>query len=321
MTEGQQPDGATQDAPATSDSVGAAGGPATPAERAARARRLVQEAKQAAGTIDERRQRERARDVELVDLAKGGDTAAFQKLVVAHQARLFSVAYGVLRDRDDAMDVVQDAFIKAHRKLPDFEGNAAFSTWLYRIAVNLCIDKKRSDARRKKTDIDDLATKNLDEDSLYAEAQYAPRMAGGNPLRNVTDKQLGAQLGGALAQLTDDHRTIVLLREVEGMSYEEISATVGVPKGTVMSRLFHARKNLQRLLRPVLGIDDGMGPSGRPVDEGRPKKAAGTTESSDPDSQSQFESGAQSSEEEAGVGRRTPKTPPSASTPGTPGGE
>ncbi|HEY1100120.1 MAG TPA: sigma-70 family RNA polymerase sigma factor, partial [Myxococcota bacterium] len=129
----------------------------TPAQRAARARQLVAEAKQTATTIEERRARERARDAELVDLARKGDSQAFQKLVVAHQGRLFSVAFGMLRDRDDAMDVVQDAFIKAHRKLAEFEGNAAFSTWLYRIAVNLCIDKKRSDARKKKTDLDDAA--------------------------------------------------------------------------------------------------------------------------------------------------------------------
>lgn len=241
------------------------------AERAQRARALVNDAKATATTVDERRARERARDVVLVDNAKAGDTAAFQKLVIAHQGRLFSVAFGMLRDRDDAMDVVQDAFIKAHRKLGEFEGNAAFSTWLYRIAVNLCIDKKRSDARKKKTDIDDAANRNLDDDDpLYAESKYAPRLAGANPLRNAGDKQLGAQIGKAMAELSDDHRAVVLLREVEGMSYEEIAEALHIPKGTVMSRLFHARKNLQRSLRPVLGIAEGMGPSGRPVEEGRP---------------------------------------------------
>ncbi len=249
------------------------------AERAARARGLVDEAKKTSATIDERRQKERARDAVLVDAAKLGDTAAFSKLVVAHQGRLFSVAFGMLRDRDDAMDVVQDAFIKAHRKLAEFEGNAAFSTWLYRIAVNLCIDKKRAEARRRKTDLDDAAAINLDDDTLYAEAQYAPRMAGANPLRNAGDKELGAQIGKAMAELSDDHKSIVLLREVEGMSYEEIAATLGVPKGTVMSRLFHARKNLQRLLRPTLGIEEGMGPSGRVLEEGRP--ARGSKESPD----------------------------------------
>lgn len=278
----------------------------TAAERAARARSLVAEAKQTASTVEERRQKERARDVALVDLARTGDSQAFQKLVIAHQGRLFSVAYGMLRDRDDAMDVVQDAFIKAHRKLPEFEGNAAFSTWLYRIAVNLCIDRKRAEARRKKTDLDDAATRNLDDDPLYAQAEFAPRMAGANPLRNVGDRELGAQLGKAMAELTEDHRAIVLLREVEGMSYEEIAVTLGVPKGTVMSRLFHARKNLQRLLRPTLGIAEGMGPSGRVLEEGRPQKATSARDpESDPDS-----------EDPAAAERPSPKTPAPASASG-----
>lgn len=239
------------------------------AERAARARGLVDDAKKIAANNDERRARDRARDQDLVDKAKKGDTAAFQKLVIAHQGRLFSVAFGMLRDRDEAMDVVQDAFIKAHRKLAEFEGNAAFSTWLYRIAVNLSIDRKRADARRRKTDIDDAAGKNLDDDPLYSAAEFAPRLSGSNPLRNSTDKELGKQIDTAMAKLTEDHRAIVLLREVEGMSYEEIAETLGVPKGTVMSRLFHARKNLQRVLRPILGIEDGMGLDGKPMEEGR----------------------------------------------------
>ncbi len=252
--------------------------PSAATERAMRARALVEDAKRSASTLEQRRTTERARDVALVAAAKGGDAQAFHALVVAHQARVFSVAYGVLRDRDEAMDVVQDAFIKAYRKLPEFEGAAAFSTWLHRIAVNLCIDRKRSDARRKKTDLDDAAARNLDDDPLYAEADYAPRMSGHNPLRNAADKQLGAQIGQAMAQLSDDHRAVVLLREVEGMSYEEIAETLGVPKGTVMSRLFHARKNLQRCLRPILGVAEGMGPSGRPLEDGSsaeaPKRAA-----------------------------------------------
>lgn len=239
----------------------------TTAARVARARALVDAAHQTARTTDERRRQERARDEALVARARDGDTAAFQQLVVAHQGRLFSVAFGMLRDRDDAMDIVQDAFIKAHRKLGDFEGNAAFSTWLYRITVNLCIDKKRSQARRRQTDLDDVAGHDFESDPLYAQAEYAPRLSGANPLRNVGDKQLGEQIGRGLAQLSDDHRAIVLLREVEGMSYEEISEALGIPRGTVMSRLFHARKNLQRALRPLLGLQEGMGLDGKPLED------------------------------------------------------
>jgi RNA polymerase sigma-70 factor (ECF subfamily) len=278
------------------------------AERAARARALVDAAKQATKTLDERRQQERSRDESLVARAKAGDTACFQQLVVAHQGRLFSVAFGMLRDRDDAMDVVQDAFIKAHRKLADFEGNAAFSTWLHRIAVNLCIDRKRADARRRTTALDDAASHNFEDDPLYGEAEYAPKLSGANPLRNVGDKQLGEQIGRGLAQLSDDHRAIVLLREVEGMSYEEIAATLGIPRGTVMSRLFHARKNLQRALRPLLGIEDGMGLDGKPM-EGEAARAV--DDGTDPGGR-----------EERGPGRRrTRESPPSLAEATTPSQE
>lgn len=294
------------DAPASSSSSTpkpAAAARPSAAERAARARGLVDDAKKIAATNDERRARDRARDQDLVDRAKKGDTLAFQKLVIAHQGRLFSVAFGILRDRDEAMDVVQDAFIKAHKKLAEFEGNAAFSTWLYRIAVNLCIDRKRADARRRKTDLDDAATRNLDDDPLYAAAEFAPRLTGSNPLRNSTDKELGKQIDTAMAKLSDDHRSIVLLREVEGMSYEEIAETLGIPKGTVMSRLFHARKNLQRVLRPILGIEDGMGLDGKPMEEGR------NSRSDDPPTDPRSDG------EEAAPGERrtrTTRTPPAS---------
>ena len=246
------------------------------AERAERARSLVEQSRSRQRGQDERRQKERARDAILVDKAKAGDTDAFQQLVRFHQNRLFAVAFGMMKDRDDAMDVVQDAFIKAHRKLVDFEGNAAFSTWLYRIAVNLCIDKKRAETRRRKTDLDDAATRNLDDDPLYAEAEFAPRLAGANPLKNAGNKELGAQIGMAMATLTEEHRAVVLLREVEGLSYEEISEALEIPKGTVMSRLFHARKNLQKALRPILGLEDGVGLDGKSVeDNGSDGKNAG----------------------------------------------
>lgn len=232
----------------------------TPEARVRRAQAAVAQARDRAKDQNQARARDRARDQELVDKARAGDTRAFRSLVEHHQARLFAVAYGMLRDRDDAMDVVQDAFIKAHKKLGEFEGNAAFSTWLYRICVNLCIDRKRADARRRKVDLDDALASGLgDDDSLYAESELGGRLSGTNPLKNTSDKELGAELGRALGGLSSDHQSILLLREVEGMSYEEIAETLGIPRGTVMSRLFHARKNMQRLLRPFLGLADGEG--------------------------------------------------------------
>jgi len=223
-----------------------------------RAMQAVERAREQNRKKQEKRQKDREEDAKLVAAAKAGDAQAFRTLVEQNQGRLFAVAFGMLRDRDEAMDVVQDALIKAHRKLADFEGNAAFSTWLYRICVNLCIDKKRSQARRKSVDLDEARSHELSDDTLYADAEITPKISGTNPLKNMADSELGAQIGKALATLTDEHRAVLLLREVEGMSYEEIAESLGVPKGTVMSRLFHARKNMQKELRPFLGLEEGQ---------------------------------------------------------------
>lgn len=214
---------------------------------------------------DERREA-REEDLRLVGLAKQGDARAFKSLVERNQGRLYAVAFGMLRDRDDAMDVVQDAFIKAHKKLAEFEGNAAFSTWLYRICVNLCIDRKRAEARRRSVDLDDVRPQELGDDRVYAGVDIAPKLSATNPLKNARDKELGAEIGRALGELSEDHRTILLLREVDGLSYEEIASVLEIPRGTVMSRLFHARKNMQKLLRPFLGLEEGADLNGNPMD-------------------------------------------------------
>ncbi len=233
------------------------------ADPAAAARLAAEAARTKAEKEAERRKKIRAADAILVGKAREGDAEAFRTLVEQNQGRLFAVAFGMLRDRDDAMDAVQDAFIKAHRKLPDFEGNAAFSTWLYRICVNLCIDKKRSQARRKSVDLDEARSHELSDDTLYADAEITPKVSGTNPLRNIANVELGKEINRGLATLSDEHRAVLLLREVEQMSYEEISATLEVPKGTVMSRLFHARKNMQKALRPFLGLEDDHDLAGR----------------------------------------------------------
>lgn len=226
------------------------------AERARKRSRAQQEEKKAA----------REEDLRLVGLAKTGDARAFKSLVERNQGRLFAVAFGMLRDRDDAMDVVQDAFIKAHKKLAEFEGNAAFSTWLYRICVNLCIDRKRAEARRRSVDIDDVRASDLGEGNIYAGVDIAPKLSATNPLKNAKDKELGKEIGRALAELSEDHRAVLLLREVDGLSYEEIASALEIPRGTVMSRLFHARKNMQKLLRPWLGLEEGADLRGEPTD-------------------------------------------------------
>jgi RNA polymerase sigma-70 factor (ECF subfamily) len=276
--------------------------------RAAKTLAFISDARERGKRDRAAREAARAAEAPIVDAARKGDPQAFQKLVVAHQGRLFAVAYGILKDRDEAMDAVQDAFIRAHRKLPDFEGNAAFSTWLYRIVVNLCIDKKRGDARRRKVDLDD-AMATVDGESLFGDADLAPRMTGSNPLKNAGSKQLGVELQKAIEQLSDDHRAVLLLREIEMMSYEEISETLHIPKGTVMSRLFHARKNLQRTLRPWLGLHDDTDLQGNPVEHevnsNRGRKKQPKPEATVGGSSDLEEDQADADEQERGAARRS----------------
>ncbi len=188
-------------------------------------------------------------DRALVDAAKQGDRAAFGKLVERYQRRIYALAYGIVRRPDDAWDVAQDAFVKAYRNLARFEGTAAFYTWLYRITYNLSIDALRERARRNTVDFEEA--RSIDE-SLEREGFRLDD----DPDDMATRKELKRVLHLAMNKLSDKHRAIIVLREVEGLSYEEIADVLGISKGTVMSRLFHARQNLQALLKPYVQEGD-----------------------------------------------------------------
>ncbi len=195
--------------------------------------------------------RESLGDRDLVRLAKEGDERAFRTLVERHQRRTFQLALGVVRDGDAAMDVVQEAFIKVHKYLGDFKGDASFSTWLHRITVNLAIDQMRRErARGGVTIAASDAPQELDEDLVSDLPMGQPPPA---PDAALMNRELSEELESALSQLPEKHRAILVLREVEGLTYEELSDTLGIRKGTVMSRLFHARAKLQKLLGGSLG--------------------------------------------------------------------
>lgn len=233
-----------------------------------RARELLKRAeavRQRAAEQQAKRQIQREHEGALVDLARAGDVAAFRKLVEMHQDRLFAVAMGMLHDRDESADVVQDTFVKVHRKLGEFVGSAAFSTWIYRICVNLCIDKKRSQARQRKVDIDDVAEGSLESEAAVGKDPVGPSARGADPRFNLENKELSTRMRQALDELSPEHRAVLLLREVEGMDYEQIAQALDIPRGTVMSRLFHARRNMQQKLRGYLGVADGMGLMGKPI--------------------------------------------------------
>ena len=185
----------------------------------------------------------------LVKRAKRGDERAFRTLMERYRRKVFSIAYGMVRDPEAAMDVSQEVFIKVHRYLGSFQGSSSFYTWLYRITVNLSIDHLRKSGRHDTVDYDDMLLRREPDD---AEAMVMPTVMDHNPGRALDRKELQSQIAAAFEQLSEKHRAVLVLREIEGLSYEEIARSLKIHKGTVMSRLHHARKNLQQALRQYM---------------------------------------------------------------------
>jgi RNA polymerase sigma-70 factor (ECF subfamily) len=185
-------------------------------------------------------------DLTLVQRAQAGDHAAFRLLFDRYHRRVFAVALGVLKNPQDARDVVQEAFVKVHKHLGSFQGASSFYTWLYRITMNLAIDQVRRRKSARQVDYDDALKRDVDDGAdpgnLMAE------LSGADPGKTHSRKELAQKIQAALATLPEYHRQVILLREVEGLSYEEIAKVMKVPKGTIMSRLFHARRKMQAAL-------------------------------------------------------------------------
>ena len=181
-------------------------------------------------------------DKDLIERVRAGDGTAFRGLVERYQERVYTLVYGMVRNVEDAKDLTQEAFVKAYRKLDSFRLDSSFYTWLYRIAMNGAIDHIRRQSRRQESEYDDARAPA--EDGAF-EADHLRR----NPGRDLERKQLYDRIMDAMQQLSAEHRQIVLLREIEGLSYREIAESLDLAEGTVMSRLFYARKQLQQALR------------------------------------------------------------------------
>jgi RNA polymerase sigma-70 factor (ECF subfamily) len=181
----------------------------------------------------------------LVDRAREGDRDSFGSLVRRHQARAFNLAYQIVRNREDALDISQEAFARAFSSLSTFKGEATFTTWLHRIVVNLAIDCVRRKQRAGIAAYDDTR--------VVPEERDADVPAQEDPETALETKQVRALLARGMAQLPAAQRAVLVLREIEGMSYEEISRAVGCTLGTVMSRLFYARRRLQKILKAHVG--------------------------------------------------------------------
>lgn len=200
---------------------------------------------------------EESEESQLVKRAQEGDRDAFRELVENYQRKVYSICYGMLKNNDDALDVSQEVFVKVYRYLEKFNHESSFYTWLYRITVNMCIDYIRKNTRVRKVEYDDGIGRDADE--VEGGEHVLPSTLGLNPDKVYGRKELREKMLEALETLSEKHRTILILREVEGLSYEEMADVLNISKGTVMSRLYHARRYFQDAISEYLGGDLKVG--------------------------------------------------------------
>ena len=185
-------------------------------------------------------------DREAVRRVQAGDTEAFEPLVEKYKRKVFRLAYQVLRDQEEALDVAQEAFVKAFRALPAFKGDSAFYTWLFRITMNVALDRKRQRATRAKS----LGA----EDVPPEEWERTATSTDPDPEDVATGVETRERIRKGLDSLSEHHRAIIILSDIEGLQYREIAEVLGIPMGTVMSRLHHARKRLREVLGPGFAL-------------------------------------------------------------------
>ena len=196
-------------------------------------------------------------DADVIARARKGDHEAFRVLVERYQERAYRLALRVLRDEEAARDVVQEGFLKVYRSLDRFEGRSSFYTWLYRVVMNLCLDPKRRDRSGRHAEWDETAPMEIDPGGADAVAEPARERA--SPAGQLERSELRSVVADAIEKLPDDARQTLVLREIEGLSYAEIAECLGVPKGTVMSRLHNARRRVKEILLASGRIDASGG--------------------------------------------------------------
>jgi len=182
-----------------------------------------------------------AEDAALVRNAQQGDTGAFEELVARHRDKLYARALSMMRNEEEAIDLSQEAWVKGWQRLAQFQGESSFSTWMTRIVINLCLDELRKQKRRRAESIE-----GMDEESGGVERQMPAVTI--NPTERLERGELRVRIDKALSELSEAHRTVLVLHEFEEMEYKEIAKTMGCSIGTVMSRLFYARRKLAVLL-------------------------------------------------------------------------
>ncbi len=190
---------------------------------------------------------EREIDQLLVERVQRGDKKAFELLVIKYQRKLMRLVSRLVRDQAEAEDVVQEAFIKAYRALPQFRGESAFYTWLYRIGINTAKNYLVTQGRRAPTSTET----NSEDAETFDDAEQLRDI--NTPESMLATKQIAATVNIAMESLPEELRVAISLREIEGLSYDEIAEAMGCPIGTVRSRIFRAREAIAEKLRPLLG--------------------------------------------------------------------
>ena len=194
-----------------------------------------------APTVESMKDHSSTEDQELVRAAQGGEMEAFEELVARHRDKIYARAYSMMRNEEEAIDLSQEAWVKGWQRLKQFHGESSFGTWMTRIVINLCLDQLRKQKRQRTDSIDEI-----NEESGGVERQMPVVTV--NPTAGLERTELRQRIDRALGQLSYEHRTVLVLHEFEEMEYKEIAKTMGCSIGTVMSRLFYARRKLAALL-------------------------------------------------------------------------
>ncbi|NLV85632.1 MAG: sigma-70 family RNA polymerase sigma factor [Clostridiales bacterium] len=183
----------------------------------------------------------REQERELVQKAQEGDSESFEKLVIDNQTKVYNLALRMVGNEDDAFDMAQESFLRAYNSLSSFRGDSRFSVWLYRLTTNICLDFLRSESRRSHSSLTYMGEGEDDKELEIPDERFSPEL--------IAEKnELRQEVRGALMSLPEDYRVILLLREINGLSYEEIGSCLSLEAGTVKSRIFRARKKLCSIL-------------------------------------------------------------------------
>ncbi len=182
-----------------------------------------------------------AEDPVLVKAAQAQDMAAFEELIARHRDKIYARAYSMMRNEEEALDLSQEAWVKGWQRLKQFQGEASFGTWMTRIVINLCLDQLRKHKRQRNESIEEMS-----EDSGGVERQMPVVTV--NPTAGLERGELRQRIDRALGQLSHEHRTALVLHEFQELEYKEIAKVMGCSIGTVMSRLFYARRKMAALL-------------------------------------------------------------------------